>query len=262
MFKKIIISLALVSFSVFLFSPPLPAAEIGKGVKVTFLGQSAFRIVSPGGVNILIDPFLSNNPKTPADQKTIDKADLLLITHGHADHLGDTLAIAQKTNASVVVMAELATYLAKKGAKNVVRMNKGGSLTIKGLRITMVNAQHSSSVTEGEQVIYTGEPAGFIIRLENGFTIYHAGDTSVMSDMKIFGDLYQPILALLPIGSHFTMDPAEAAYACKLLRPQFVIPMHYGTFPVLTGTPEDFRRLLEDQPGVKLIVLNPGMTVE
>ena len=262
MFKKIIISLALVSFSAFLFSPPLPAAEMGKGVKVTFLGQSAFRIVSPGGVNILIDPFLSNNPKTPADQKTIDKADLLLITHGHADHLGDTLAIAQKTNASVVVMAELATYLAKKGAKNVVRMNKGGTLTIKGLRITMVNAQHSSSVTEGEQVIYTGEPAGFIIRLENGFTIYHAGDTSVMSDMKIFGDLYQPNLALLPIGSHFTMDPAEAAYACKLLRPQFVIPMHYGTFPVLTGTPEDFRRLLEDQPGVKLIVLNPGMTVE
>jgi L-ascorbate metabolism protein UlaG (beta-lactamase superfamily) len=262
MFKKIIISLALVSFSAFLFSPPLPAAEIGKGVKVTFLGQSAFRIVSPGGVNILIDPFLSNNPKTPADQKMIDKADLLLITHGHADHLGDTLAIAQKTNSSVVVMAELATYLAKKGAKNVVRMNKGGTLTIKGLRITMVNAQHSSSVTEGEQVIYTGEPAGFIIRLENGFTIYHAGDTSVMSDMKIFGDLYQPNLALLPIGSHFTMDPAEAAYACKLLRPQFVIPMHYGTFPVLTGTPEDFRRLLEDQPGVKLIVLNPGMTVE
>ena len=262
MFKKIIISLALVSFSAFLFSPPLPAAEMGKGVKVTFLGQSAFRIVSPGGVNILIDPFLSNNPKTPADQKTIDKADLLLITHGHADHLGDTLAIAQKTNASVVVMAELATYLAKKGAKNVVRMNKGGTLTIKGLRITMVNAQHSSSVTEGDQVIYTGEPAGFIIRLENGFTIYHAGDTSVMSDMKIFGDLYQPNLALLPIGSHFTMDPAEAAYACKLLRPQFVIPMHYGTFPVLTGTPEDFRRLLEDQPGVKLIILNPGMTVE
>jgi L-ascorbate metabolism protein UlaG (beta-lactamase superfamily) len=262
MFKKIIISLGLFSFLAFLFSPPLPAAEIGKGVKVTFLGQSAFRIVSPGGVNILIDPFLSNNPKTPADQKTIDKADLLLITHGHADHLGDTLAIAQKTNASVVVMAELATYLAKKGAKNVVRMNKGGTLTIKGLRITMVNAQHSSSVTEGEQVIYTGEPAGFIIRLENGFTIYHAGDTSVMSDMKIFGDLYQPNLALLPIGSHFTMDPAEAAYACKLLRPQFVIPMHYGTFPVLTGTPEDFRRLLEDQPGVKLIILNPGMTVE
>lgn len=244
------------------FSPSLQAAEIGKGVKVTYLGQSAFRIVSPGGLNIVIDPFLSNNPKTPADQKEVDKADLILVTHGHGDHLGDTLAIAQKTNASIVVMAELATYLGKKGAKNVIRMNKGGSVNLKGIRVTMVNAQHSSSVTEGDQVIYTGEPVGFIVRLENGFTIYHAGDTSVMSDMKIFGDLYQPNLALLPIGSHFTMDPAEAAYACKLLRPQFVIPMHYGTFPVLTGTPEEFKRLLQDQPGIKLMVLNPGMTVE
>jgi L-ascorbate metabolism protein UlaG (beta-lactamase superfamily) len=238
------------------------AAEIGKGVKITYLGHSAFKLVSPQGVVIYVDPFLKNNPQTPADQKEVDKADMILPTHGHGDHLGDTVAIAQKTNASVVAIAELATYLTKKGLKNVVRMNKGGSYTAKGIRITLVNAQHSSSVTEEGQVIYTGEPGGFIIRFENGFTVYHAGDTAVMADMKIFGDIYKPNLALLPIGSHFTMDPQEAAYACQLLRPQFAIPMHYKTFPVLTGTPEAFIQAMKDQPGVKVIVMNPGQTIE
>jgi L-ascorbate metabolism protein UlaG (beta-lactamase superfamily) len=244
------------------FCPSLPAADIGKGVKITYLGHAAFKLVSPQGVIIYIDPYLKANPKTPADQKEVDKADLILPTHGHGDHLGDTVAIAQKTNATVVAMAELATYLTKKGLKNVVRMNKGGSYTTKGIRITLVNAQHSSSVTEEGQVIYTGEPGGFIIRFENGFTVYHAGDTAVMADMKIFGDLYKPNLAFLPIGSHFTMDPQEAAYACQLLRPQFAIPMHYGTFPVLTGTPEGFTQAMKEQPGVKVIVMNPGQTIE
>jgi len=255
--------LVLVCFFAILFTfSSLWAAEIGKGVKITYLGHAAFRLVSPQGVVILIDPFLKNNPKTPADQKEVDKADLILVTHGHGDHLGDTLAIAQKTNASVVAMNELGIYLTKKGLKGVVRMNKGGSYMAKGIRITIVNAQHSSSVTEGDQLIYTGEPAGFIIRFENGFTVYHAGDTAVMADMKIFGDIYKPNLAFLPIGSHFTMDPNEAAYACKLLRPHYVIPMHYGTWPVLTGTPEEFARLLKEQPEVKLIVMKPGQTIE
>jgi len=244
------------------FSPSLPAAEIGKGLKITYLGHSAFKLVSPQGVVIYLDPFLKNNPKTPADRKEVDEADLVLVTHGHGDHLGDTVAIAQKTNASVVAMNELGIYLTKKGLKNVVRMSKGGSYTAKGIRITMVNAQHSSSVIEGDQVIYTGEPAGFIIRFESGFTDYHAGDTAVMADMKIFGDLYKPNLAFLPIGSHFTMDPQEAAYACQLLRPQFAIPMHYETFPVLTGTPEAFTQAMKDQPGVKVIVMKPGQTIE
>ena len=245
-----------------LFSPSLSAAEIGKEVKITYLGHSAFKLVSPQGVVLLIDPYLSNNPKTPPNQKEVDKADLILATHGHGDHLGDTVAIAQKTNAQAVVMAEMATYLSNKGVKNVVRMNKGGSYTVKGIRITMVNAQHSSLITEGNQVIYAGEPGGFIIRFENGFTVYHAGDTSVMADMKIFGDLYSPHLAFLPIGSHFTMDPREAAYASRLLRPQYVIPMHYGTFPVLTGTPQAFLQEMKDQPEVKVLVMNPGQTVE
>ena len=240
----------------------LLSAEIGKGVGITFLGHSAFKLVSPQGVAILIDPFLKNNPKTPAALKEVDKADLILVTHAAGDHLGDTLSIAQKTNASVVAIHELGGYLAKKGAKNIIRMNKGGSFSIKGVRITMVNAQHSSSIAEGDQVIYGGEPVGYVIRFENGFTVYHAGDTAVMSDMKIIGDLYKPELALLPIGSHFTMDPAEAAYACKLIQPKYVVPMHYGTWAVLTGTADEFARLLKDQPAVKLIVMDPGQTIE
>lgn len=240
----------------------LMAAEIGKGVKITFLGHAAFKVVSPQGLVILVDPFLKNNPKTPENMKEVEKADLILLTHGHGDHLGDTIPIAQKTNATVVAMAELGTYLTKKGLKNVVRMNKGGNYKFKGLGIVMTQAIHSSSITEGDQIIYAGEPVGYVIRMENGFSIYHAGDTGVFSDMKIIGDLYQPNLAMLPIGSHFTMDPKEAAYAVKLLRPQYVIPMHFGTWPLLTGTPEEFASLLKDQPDVKLIVMKPGQTIE
>ncbi len=241
---------------------PLYADEIGKGVKVTYLGHAAFKMVSPKGVIIYVDPFISGNPKTPADMKTVEKADLILVTHGHGDHLGDTLSIAEKTNAKIVVMPELGRYLAKKGAKNVVGMNKGGTLTVQGIAITMVHALHSSSVTEGDQVIYTGDPAAFIIRFENGFTVYHAGDTGVFSDMKIYGEIYQPDLSLLPIGSHFTMDPREAAFAAKLLNSKYVIPMHYGTFPVLTGTPEEFLKLMKDVPQTKVLVLKPGETVQ
>ncbi|MGQ9693901.1 MAG: metal-dependent hydrolase [Thermodesulfobacteriota bacterium] len=240
----------------------LLAAEIGQGVEITFLGHAAFKLVSPQGVVILIDPFLKDNPKTPAALKEVEKVDLILVTHGHGDHLGDTISLAQKTNATVIGIAELAGYLGKKGVKNTVRMNKGGSYSFKGMRITMVNAQHSSSTTEGNQVIYLGEPTGFIIRFENGFTVYHAGDTAVMSDMRIFRDIYKPDLALLPIGSHFTMDPKEAAYACQLLRPKFVIPMHYGTWPLLTGKAEEFAQLLKEQPEVKVIILAPGESIK
>ncbi len=261
--KKILYSTAILICGVFwVWTGFIHASEIGKGTKVTYLGHAAFRVVSPQGLTILIDPFLKNNPKTPEGLKEVDKADLILVTHGHGDHLGDTLAIAQKTNASVVAMAELATYLTKKGLKNVVRMNKGGKYTFKGIQIVMTHAIHSSSVTEGDQVIYAGEPVGFVIRLENGFSIYHAGDTAVFSDMKIIGDLYEPNLALLPIGSHFTMDPKEAAYAAKLIRPQYIIPMHYGTWPLLTGTLDEFSRLMKDQPNVKVIPIQPGQTIE
>jgi L-ascorbate metabolism protein UlaG (beta-lactamase superfamily) len=181
------------------------------------------------------------------------------------------LAIAEKTNAKIVAIAELGRYLKSKGAKDVTRMNKGGTYTTRGIRITMVNALHSSSVTETEavssgqkkaRIVYAGDPAGFVIRLENGFSVYHAGDTAVFGDMKIIGEIYKPELSLLPIGSHFTMDPTEATYAAKLIGSKYVIPMHYGTFPVLTGTPEVFLKLMAEVPQTKVLVLKPGDTID
>lgn len=258
-FFIIFLAMALIVF----LSPASPmAAEIGRGVQITYLGHSAFKLVSPQGTVLYIDPFLKNNPKTPEVMKDVEKADLVLPTHGHGDHLGDTIAIAQKTNATVVAMAELAGYVGQKGIKNVIRMNKGGSVSLKGLQITMVQALHSSSVTDGTQILYVGEPAGFVIRFENGFTVYHAGDTAVFGDMEIIGKIYKPDLAFLPIGSLFTMDPREAAYASGLIGPKFVIPMHFGTWPMLTGTPEQFTGLMKDQAGVKVIVMQPGSTIE
>ena len=162
------------------------------------MGHAAFRIVSSKGVVIYIDPFLTRNPKTPPEMKTVEKADLILVTDGHGDHVGDTLAIAEKTNAKIVAIAELGRYLKSKGAKDVSRMNKGGTFTTHGIRITMVNALHSSSITETEaissgqkkeRIVYAGDPAEFVVRLENGFSIYHAGDTAVFGDMKIIGEI-------------------------------------------------------------------------
>ena len=268
-YAKSILGLAIIL--ILAVSIPLHASEIGKNVKVTYLGHAAFKIISPKGVVIYIDPFLSRNPKTPPEMKTVEKADLILVTHGHGDHVGDTLAIAEKTNAKIVAIAELGRYLKSKGAKDVTRMNKGGTVTIHGINITMVNALHSSSVTETEEIssvqkkeriVYTGDPAGFVIRLENGFSVYHAGDTAVFGDMKIISEIYKPELSLLPIGSHFTMDPTEATYAAKLLGSKYVIPMHYGTFPLLTGTPEIFLKLMKEVPQTKVLVLKPGETID
>lgn len=260
--RRFLVIVLFLCFTFILNIQAIYAKDIGKGVQITFLGHAAFKLVSPKGVIILVDPFLKNNPKTPDELKELEKADLILVTHGHADHLGDTVAIAQKTNAQVVAIAELAGYITKKGVNTAVRMNKGGSFITKGIRVTMVNAQHSSSVADGDQIIYAGEPVGFIIRFENGFTVYHAGDTAVFSDMKIISELYKPDMALLPIGSHFTMDPNEAAYACKLLSPKYVVPMHYGTWPVLTGTVEEFKKLMKNQQKIRVIVMTPGQTIQ
>ncbi len=260
--KPILFILFLILFFSFLLSFPLQAAEIGKEVKITYLGHAAFRFISPKGVVLYIDPFLMGNPKTPPELKSVEKADLILVTHGHGDHLGDTLTIAEKTNAKIVAMPELGRYLTRKGAKQVIGMNKGGTYTSHGIAITMVHALHSSSVTEGDQVIYTGEPAGFVLRFENGFTLYHAGDTGLFGDMKIIGELYQPEVSILPIGSHFTMDPREAAYAAKLLGSKYVIPIHYGTFPVLTGTVEDFQKWMKAIPQTKVLAVKVGETIQ
>lgn len=260
--RSLFTTLLMVLFLFIIFLLPVGGEEIGKGFKITFLGHAAFKIISPKGIVIYIDPFLSGNPKTPAEMKTVEKADLILVTHGHGDHVGDTVTIAEKTNAKVIAMPELGRYLTRKGVKNVVGMNKGGTYTSHGIAITMVHALHSSSVTEGDQVIYTGDPVGFVLRFENGFTLYHAGDTGLFGDMKIIGELYKPEVSLLPIGSHYTMDPKEATHAAKLLGSKYVIPMHYGTFPVLTGTLEEFLKLMKEVPQTKVLILKPGETVQ
>jgi len=236
-------------------------AKIAKGFELTWLGHSAFHLKSPASLNILIDPWLTGNPQAVAGKEQVGKIDLILVTHGHGDHLGDTLEIARNRKAQVVCMPEIAHYLADKGLDDIVGMNKGGTYRFREIEITMVHAVHSSSVTDENEVIYMGDPAGYVVRLESGFSIYHAGDTGVFKDMEIIGDLYRPELALLPIGSHYVMGPREAAYACKLLRPRYVVPMHYGAFPVLTGTPDAFKDALASLPAIEVIVLNPGDTL-
>ncbi len=237
--------------------------KLNKGVSVTFLGHACFQLVSPEGAHILIDPWLKDNPQAPAGAADVDKLDFILVSHAHMDHLGDTVDLAGKSGAAVIAMPEISRYLMQKGLsqEQAIGMNKGGSLMAGSFRVTMVHAIHSSSIAEGDQVVYGGEAAGFVIRFQNGFSLYYAGDTGVFYDMKIIRDLYKPELAILPIGSHYVMGPEEAVYACELLQPRYVIPMHFGTFPALTGTPEKFQELMQRLPEVEVLVMKPGETV-
>jgi L-ascorbate metabolism protein UlaG (beta-lactamase superfamily) len=235
-------------------------ALIGRGVSVTYYGHSTFKLVG-GGVAVVIDPWLSNpRLKTPVEK--VRKVEVILVTHGHADHVGETVPLAQQTGAKVVAIHELSQILADQGVAQVVGMNKGGTVTMAGLKITMTQAVHSSTMAVGGKMVPCGEAGGFVVQFPNGFTVYHAGDTAAFRDMELIHDLYHPELALLPIGSHYVMSPQEAALACRFLRPKWVIPMHYGTFPVLTGTPAELMELLKDAPEIKVIVLKPGETVE
>jgi L-ascorbate metabolism protein UlaG (beta-lactamase superfamily) len=235
-------------------------AIIGRGVKITFLGHSAFKL-SGDGVNVFIDPWLSN-PLLQTPVEKVGPADLILVTHGHGDHVGETVPLAQKTGAPVVAIHELSVILAEQGAPQTIGMNKGGTVNVAGCRVTLTQAVHSSTVDVGGQMAPAGEAGGFVVQFPQGFTVYHAGDTAVFKDMELIRELYRPELALLPIGSHYVMNPAEAALACRLLKPKWVIPMHYGTFPVLTGTPEELMGLLKEMPEVKVIPLKPGESVE
>ncbi len=221
---------------------------MSNSVTITWLGHSTFYIVSPSGKSLLIDPWLKDNPKTPEQYKDgFDHLDYVLITHGHSDHFGDAIAVTKKNQAVTVANFEIVSYLQGKGLKNGVPVNKGGTVTLPGsetIKVTATHADHSSSIQDGHDVLNGGEPVGFVIEFENGYTIYNTGDTGVFGDMKIISELYHPDLLMLPIGDHFTMGPKEAAYAIKLVDASKVLPMHYGTFPLLTGTPEKLRTLL------------------
>jgi L-ascorbate metabolism protein UlaG (beta-lactamase superfamily) len=251
-------------------------AQSGK-VEVHWLGQAAFKITTPTGKVIVLDPFLTQNPKTPADYKDLAKlgnVDLILITHGHGDHVGDVKDLAARNSgAKVYGPAGLIATLTDLGwikPEQGVRFGKGGKVQPLGphITITQVRAEHSSEVTVTDpetkkSTTYPGgEPAGFIIEMENGFKIYHMGDTGLFGDMKLIADYYKPDLILMPIGGHFVMDPQDAAYATKeWLKPKFVIPMHYGTFPVLKGTPQEYIAAL-GQTSTKVFPINPGDKIE
>jgi L-ascorbate metabolism protein UlaG (beta-lactamase superfamily) len=230
------------------------------GLSVTWLGHGTFLFRSPGGKRIVVDPWLDGNPSCPPGMGTIDEADLVLVTHGHFDHVQDAAAVAVKTGATVVGIFELCQWLAGKGVEKTSGMNKGGTQEILGIRITMVDARHSSSYTDGGVITYLGEAAGYVLTFENGLTVYFAGDTSLFGDMRLIHELYRPSIAFLPIGDLFTMDPVAAAKACELLGVKTVVPMHYGTFPVLVGRPEHLRELVAPL-GVEVVEMRPGETV-
>jgi L-ascorbate metabolism protein UlaG (beta-lactamase superfamily) len=253
---------------------PPPAAAPTAQVEVVWLGQAAFKITSPGGKVIVTDPWLRTNPLTPPEYKQLERfgrIDVLLVSHGHFDHIADAPALAQMYNVPLRMPGDLANTamtLNVLPAALLPRMNKGGTVEpVTGIKVTAVRAEHSSiyvwrnPATGKDETHPGGEPLGWIIELENGFRIYHAGDTAVFGDMRLIGERHKPDLALLPIGGNFTMDPADAAWAVtELLRPKAVIPMHYGTNPLAKGTPAQFSAAMGGSP-VRVIVARPGEAV-
>ncbi len=225
---------------------------------VTWYGHSAFLLESPSGKKVLVDPWLEN-PKSPRGVVESVTPDLILVSHGHSDHLGNTVAIAKRTGATVIGIHEVALYIKRMGVKKVEGINKGGTLTLADVRVTMVDARHSGAIDVDEIPVTGGEAAGYVVEFENGYTVYHAGDTCAFLDMQLIGRLYKPDLALLPIGDLFTMGPREAALACTFLKPKAVIGMHYGTFPPLVGTPEQLKRHLPASMKKSVHNLEPGV---
>jgi L-ascorbate metabolism protein UlaG (beta-lactamase superfamily) len=226
-------------------------------VPVTWLGHATFRLDSPSGKRIYVDPWLGN-PKCPDSEKEPERIDIIALTHGHGDHVGETVELSKKFSPEIVAMVELKAWLRSQGAQvdDTPGPNKGGTVDTDGVKTTLVNAFHSSSSEDGA---YLGEAAGLVIELENGTKLYFAGDTCVFGDMQLIGRIYSPDVAVLPIGGHFTMDPREAAVALELLGVKRCIPCHYGTFPLLTGTPDELRELA---PGVEVVSPEPGETIE
>ncbi len=221
---------------------------------LTWLGHAAFRLETAEGRRVYVDPFLHGNPTCPQTELEPERVDAIALTHGHGDHVGDTVALARRHGCPVVAPVELARWLAKQGLENVLDPNKGGTVEAAGVRFTLTNAHHSSSADDGT---YLGEPCGLVVRTD-GRSVYFAGDTCVFGDMQLIGRLYSPDLAVLPIGDHYTMGPAEAALALELLGVKRCLPCHWGTFPLLTGTPQALQALA---PDVRVETVEPGASL-
>jgi L-ascorbate metabolism protein UlaG (beta-lactamase superfamily) len=227
-------------------------------VTFTWLGHGSYRFDSAEGKRIYVDPWF-DNPKCPESEKQPERCDVLAITHGHGDHVGSAAQVVSGFSPTVIGIVELATWLEGQGASNTIGMNKGGTVDADGVKFTMTQAVHSGGFAQpGSDPVYLGEPAGFVIEFENGLKVYCAGDTDVFSDMQLIERLYSPDVAILPIGDHFTMGPRAAAVALELLGTSRCIPIHWGTFPLLTGTPDELK---QHAPSVEVLTPEPGETI-
>ena len=230
------------------------------GVSITWLGHATVLYRAGEGRSVLVDAWVDGNPSCPPASKKLDRVDVMLITHGHSDHLGEAVSIARQHRPDVACNYEISLYLGGKGVERLHAMNKGGSVTLQGVKATMVHAIHSSTIREGDHLIPAGEACGYLLEFENGTRVYHAGDTGIFGDMKLIGEIYHPTIAVLPIGDLFTMGPMEAAAAAKMLGVKYVIPIHHSTFPALTGTPAELKKRLAVWPTIEVVELKPGET--
>jgi L-ascorbate metabolism protein UlaG (beta-lactamase superfamily) len=227
-----------------------------QGTRITWLGHATVLIQTAQGTNIMIDPFIAHNPKYPKEFELPAKIDYVLLTHGHGDHISDAAPVAKKHGSKVVAIYELADYIAGQGVNETMGMNLGGSVTLNDVTATMVDAKHSAAAADEKGTHYVGVATGFVLAIAGGPVLYHAGDTSVFGDMQLIRELYQPRIVMLPIGGYYTMDPQQAALACRFLAPETVLPIHWGTFPPLTGTPAELAALVG--PDVKVVHWKPG----
>jgi len=228
-------------------------------MQITWLGHGTFQLRLPSGETILMDPWTEGNPSYPQGH-SIDRVDTICITHGHFDHIHDAVPLAKKFEPLVVAIFETCDWLGSKGVASTRPMNKGGSQRVGSVTVTMTHAVHSCGILDDGKIIYGGEAAGYVLRFDDGRALYFAGDTNVFTDMQLIAELYRPALAFLPIGDLFTMSPHEAAAACRLLKAPQVVPMHFGTFPALSGRPWQLRDLVGDS--TEVWELEPGKPVE